>query len=143
MDIKEGEESSIDSIDYEFISKYIREDSCEAEGNLKKSDEDNFLKKFEAKQSGAVEVLGSIGEGESFSDKEYNGFNNHNKWKNKESEKYESDETDEEVEIESDIKSSSKPLTQAKKEFLKHLENENNSLSIDTCDRINKDWKKK
>jgi hypothetical protein len=39
------------------------------------------------------------------------------------------------------IESSSKPISNAKKEFLKHLEDD--SLTIDTCEKMNHDWKKK
>lgn len=39
------------------------------------------------------------------------------------------------------IESQSKPLVEAKKEFLEHLEDD--SLTVDTCGNLNKDWKKK
>jgi hypothetical protein len=39
------------------------------------------------------------------------------------------------------IEFTSKPLSDAKKEFFKYLEND--SLTIDACNRANHDWKKK
>lgn len=38
------------------------------------------------------------------------------------------------------IESGSKKLTEAKKEFFENLEND--SLTIDTCEKVNHDWKK-
>lgn len=127
MTQKESEDSSID---YKFISKYIRDDSNEDKENLKKDNQGHFLEKFETKKSGPVEVLGSVGEGESYSEN-----TNFNKRQNEENEGFEKSNSNEKVEF------TSKPLTDAKREFLKHLEDE--SLSIDTCSNINRDWKRK
>ena len=39
------------------------------------------------------------------------------------------------------VESASKPLADAKKEFFEHLEDD--SLTIDTCENVNRDWKRK
>ena len=109
------------SLDIEFISKYIRDDSCEKEGNL-------FKERFETRKSGSVEVFGNVGEGEMYSEntgfkKRYNQDNN-----------FEANDNDEEDD------SKSKPKSEAKQEFLKHLEED--SLTLDACDKVNHDWKK-
>ena len=111
-------ESEDFSIDYEFISRYIRDDS--------KEDKKNIKKVFETEKQNPNEVFGSIGEGESFS----KNFNLH---KNR--------EEDSTGIVESDVEtlSESKPISEAKKEFIKHIEDD--SLTIDTCSRLNHDWK--
>jgi hypothetical protein len=37
----------------------------------------------------------------------------------------------------------SKPISDVKKEFFEHLKDNDNSLTIDTCNNLNHDWKKK
>ncbi|VVB78863.1 Uncharacterised protein [uncultured archaeon] len=118
-----AEKESDDSVDYGFISKYIREDSDE-------SPKQSLMDKFEIKRSGgATEVISRPGEGEGY----FENTGNANFKKN-----YNQDE-----EIEVDIpedESDSKPLTEAKREFIKHIEDE--SLTLDTAGQINKDWEK-
>ena len=75
----------------------------------------------------ATEVFNNIGEEELHSE-------NSNFFKRQRQE-------NDEFEPSNEIESSSKPITEAKKEFLKHLEDD--SLTLDTCDRLNHDWKKK
>ncbi len=127
-----GEDSSVDSKDYGFISKYVRDDSNDVEANL-------FKKKFETKEFGSTEVFNSIGQEEdnqeniNFS-KRYN--KNFNKWQNNKDEESEVfDESFDEKE-----KSISDPVSEAKKEFLEHLEKD--SLTVDTCIKLTHDWKK-
>lgn len=134
MDEKESDECENSSVDYEFISKYIRGDSDENSKN-----QENLSKKFETKKSGATEVLGSIGEGESYS--QYSQNTEGNNFKKRYNTKNEDDENDEKIKASSKIEFTSKPLSEAKKEFLEHLENE--SLSVDICNQVNKDWEKK
>ena len=75
----------------------------------------------------ATEVFNRIGEGESFSEKPnfYRRKSEENNWFEKQNE----------------IESTSNPITDAKKEFFKELEDD--SLDIDTCGKLNHDWKKK
>ena len=75
----------------------------------------------------ATEVFNRIGEGESFSENPF----------------YKRQRRDEDDEFEPPIKteSISKPITEAKKEFFEHLEKD--SLTIDACEKLNHDWKKK
>ena len=75
----------------------------------------------------ATEVFGRIGESEIYSE-------NPNFYRRKK-------EYDDIPEKHIKVESTSKPLTEAKKEFLEHLEDE--SLSVDTCSRINHDWNNK
>jgi len=119
MAIKEGEDFSIDN---EFLKKYIRDSA-----NDKKEDEGHFSEKdFEMKKLGPTEVFSRVGEGESYPD---------NKSFNKRS-------NDENVgEAPNKVEFNSNPVSEAKQEFIKHLENE--SLSIDTCRKVNQDWKRK
>jgi len=77
----------------------------------------------------ATEVFNRIGESEIYSEKP-----NFNK-------RYSRDESIDDDEPQIKIESSSKPLTEAKKEFLEHLEKD--SLTIDTCEKITHDWNKK
>ena len=113
-------EKEEESFDHEFISKYIREDSNDAAVN-------SFKQKFETKQSGSIEVLGSVGEGEN-----QVGNNNFNRRRNEEN-------AGPELHREKS-KFTSSPASKAKQEFLKHLEDD--SLTVDTCNRVNHDWKK-
>lgn len=128
-----AQKESDDSIDYGFISKYIKEDFNDAEGNL-------FRERFETKKSGATEVFSSIGQGESYSQ----GSGN-NSFKNRynKSEISGQNYSDEEIEVDIPIESESDstPVTEAKKEFLENLKDE--SLSVDTCSNVNKDWGRK
>lgn len=50
-------------------------------------------------------------------------------------------EEDDDFEEIKQIECSSKPLTEAKKEFFKKMEED--PLTLDTCDNLNRDWKKK
>ena len=134
MTIKESDEFSID---YEFLGKYIRDDS----NKDKQSSNGNFsFKNFESqKQNGEIEVFDSVGEGESFSspniNNNQNSFNKKPWQKNKGFEELdESDESSEKIESKSNI-------SDAKKEFMEHLEDE--SLTVDTANKLNFDWKRK
>jgi hypothetical protein len=121
MATKESEGSSID---YEFLKKYIRDDSPEE----KQDNNSDFSKKFTIEKQTSVEVFGSVGEGESFSK---------NPFVHKKREFEESDlsfESPEKIESKSNI-------TDAKKEFIEHLEDD--SLSLDTCSNLTNDWNKK
>ena len=142
MAIKESDDFSID---YEFLSKYIRDDSDKS----KETNQSDFsIKKFESQKqnSNGTEILARDGEGESYSE---NTIANKKPWeKNKGFD--ESDESDESIEFDdSDEESDGSTekiefqsnISDAKKEFVKHLDDE--SLSIDTCTRINHDWEKK
>lgn len=75
----------------------------------------------------ATEVFNRIGEAEIHSE-DYN-FYNRTRGKNN------GFETSDKIEF------TSKPISKAKKEFLKHLEND--SLTIDTCSKLNQDWGKR
>jgi hypothetical protein len=145
MAIKESEEHLVD---YEFMSKYLRDDS----DKIKEKEESFLPVKFGASKSGSTEVFSSIGEGESYP--ENNNFNN--RFNNGFKKQYNYNNSDEDIPIEGDfddsqesgdfkrksqVTSSPKPITEAKREFLKHLEDE--SLSIDTCSKINHDWERK
>jgi len=123
MAIKEGENSSDN---YPFIKKYIRDDSDKE--NLKDEDKKHFsLKNFRTENQSTIEIFGQVGEGGSYPEN-----TNFNKRPDQENEGFEA--SNEEVE------SISKPASDAKKEFLKHLEDD--SLSIDTCNKLNHDWKR-
>jgi hypothetical protein len=117
------------SIDYGFISKYIKEDINDAVGDL-------FKKKFENKKSGATEVFGSVGEGSSYypdPDSENRNFNDR---KNEDDEGFETPQKK--------VESITKPMAKAKQEFFDNLKDESNeSLSIDTCNQLNRDWKRR
>lgn len=115
---KESEDSSND---YGFISKYIREDSNESEANI-------FKEKFKTKELGVTEVFGSIGEGESFLE----GTNFNKRWGNENG--FSSEDSDEKN------KAIPNNDSEAKKEFLKHLEDDD-SLTIDTCSNLNRNWR--
>ncbi len=121
MVIKESEDSSTDD---GFIKRYIRDD-------LDENPEQFLREKFETKKSSATEVFSRVGEGESY--RENNDFNR--RWNKANEDDVGIKTSNEKVEF------TSKPITEAKKEFLEHLEDE--SLSIDTCSQINKDWKRK
>ncbi len=121
---KEGEEISVDD---GFINKYIREDNNDAEMSL-------FKKRFggEGNHSGAVEVFGSVGEGESFL--EGNNFNR--RWGNKGGfSSNDSDDSDEKK-----TKFNSNTASKARQEFLKELDDD--SLTVDTCSKVAHDWKR-
>ena len=76
-----------------------------------------------------VEVFNKIGEAEMHEGS--NSFGRFNKFNR-------DDDSSEPVHK---VESSSKKLTEAKKEFLEHLEDD--SLTIDTCENVNRDWKKR
>jgi len=111
-----------DSLDQEFIDKYIREESKDSDAET-----NSFKERFKPKDSGAMEVFGSIGEGESYP--EHNNFNRRH-WDSNRDDELPDERT----------KSTPGPMTEVKKEILKYLEKD--SLTLDTCERINKDWKK-
>lgn len=129
MTIKESDDSAID---YEFIRKYIRDDS---DKNKEANQTDFSLNFVSQKQSGtSTEILSREGEGESY--RENSDFNKKPWQKNKGFEEpLETDESNETIE------SQSKPLTEAKKEFLEHLEDD--SLTVDTCTKLTHDWNNK
>ena len=86
----------------------------------------------------AVEVFTRKGEGQMYSDSFSsnnnfnNSYNNHNRFK-----KRDEDDSDE-----SFVKVESKgPISAAKKEFMEELEDE--SLTVDACDGLNREWGKK
>jgi len=111
-----------------YISKYIREDSKDNE-----MEANDFKQRFKSKDSGTIEVFGSVGEGESFS--ENNGFkkrynqDGRNNWDGGD------DENDDDK-----ANSGSEPTSRAKKEFLDKIQED--SLTIDTCSNVGRDWKK-
>jgi hypothetical protein len=74
----------------------------------------------------ATEVFNRIGEEEIYAENP-NFYNNKKR-------QYEDDDNEPEVKVES----TSKPLTEAKKEFLEHLEKD--SLTVDTCEKLTHDW---
>jgi hypothetical protein len=122
-------ESEDSSVDYGFISKYIREDSNGIAGNL-------FKEKFKTKEIGSTEVFNSIGQEDDYPEKgNFNrGYNN----------KYNQDNDSEEFEDESSdekVKSTPGPVSEAKKEFLEHLKKKD-ALTVDTCISLTHDWKK-
>jgi len=135
MEVKEPVD---DSIDYSFISKYIRPDSTESKEDPKKESPLGFsLKNFQPQDKGSVEVFGSIGEDEIYSENPNSNF--HKKPLEEDDELGESEESDEKVES----GPISKIATDAKKEFIRHLEDKNNTLTIDACEKLNYDWEKK
>ncbi len=102
------------SIDYEFISKYIRDDSKEVNRNVKRI--------FEKDKENVNEVFSSVGEGENFSSNPI--F--HKKFR----------EEDLGLDVSKiETESESNPLSEEKKEFIKHLEDD--SLTIDAAERLN------
>lgn len=117
---------SDESSDYGFISKYIRDDN----DNGKSNDEEikSFKDRFTMRQSGTVEVFGSVGEGESFSNNFNNSSNFNGKRFHKKEEDFDEDENNEE----------SSKTSEAKKEFLKKIKED--SLSLDTCEKVGRDW---
>jgi len=134
---KEGEEFFVDE---GFINKYIREDNNDAEASL-------FKKRFVGgggggNHSGAVEVFGSVGEGESFLE----GTNFNKRWGNKNgfsSDNYDSNEEnddDNDDEKPKKTKFNSNTASKARQEFLKELDDD--SLTVDTCSKVAHDWKK-
>ena len=134
--------NSIKEIDY--ISKYIREDSNEIDGAANA----NILRdRFKTRECGTVEVFGSVGEGESHS--EQNGFNNGKSyggvsWNNRNNNNNNrGDESefsgDEGNGDEMNVK---KKISEARKEFLNEIQEDNESLTIDTCSKLTHDWKK-
>lgn len=114
MEIKESDDSSVD---YGSISKYIR----------KNSKKDSPYKKFETQKQGTVEVFGRVGEGEG-------NLENSNFHKRQEEENEGLTASSEK------LKFTPKSNSGARQEFLKHLEDD--SLTIDTCNRLNHDWKR-
>jgi hypothetical protein len=141
MEIKEPAD---DSIDYSFISKYIRDDSAETKENVNKESPLGFsLKNFQSQDKGSTEVFGSIGEDEIYSENPNSKFHKRSSEGDFDSEDsgepVESDDSDEKVES----GPTSKAVTDAKKEFRKHLEEKNNTLTIDACEKVNHDWKKR
>ena len=143
--MEKSDDSAVDSVDYGFISKYIKEDS--GVGNDDKENRE-FSKRFETRNSNSTEVFSSIGQGESFSgsDNQGNNYNNSNNgFKNRYKDSNISGQNydeDIEVDIPEDVetKSESSPVIEAKKEFLKQMQDE--SLSLDTASRITHDWGK-
>lgn len=125
---EKGENNDGSSVDYTSISKYIKEDS-EIKKNQNKNSFSNEI--FKSKDQTSVEVLGSIGEGESYSE---SGFN-----KNQDQEINTSDKPSQPSEKIDSIK----PNTKAKQNYLKQIYGDNNSLTVDTCNQVNKDWGKK
>jgi hypothetical protein len=120
METKESDESVVD---YEFLKKYIRDDDSD---KSKETIQLDFSQKFKTEKQGSTgtEILSREGEGESY--REETSFNKKPWQKNKEpDEPIESDDSNE------DIIPQSKPPTEAKKEFLEHLEDE--SLTLDTA----------
>tara|TARA_B100001971_G_C17874733_1_gene375077 strand:+ start:161 stop:532 length:372 start_codon:yes stop_codon:yes gene_type:complete len=113
--------------EFEFASKYIREES----GDGKKESNDNKngfeIKEFEIVSKEVVEVFGSVGEGGSVEDFK-GGIGSFSK---------EDDMVDDSNEV---IESQNKVVSGAKKEFLDNINDE--SLTVDACDRVNKDWGK-
>ena len=130
----EVKESVDETIDYSFISKYIRDDSTDGKADVKKESVGNFsIKNFQTQDRNVVEVFGAVGEEEG-----YSGNSNFNKkpWQEDSELSEESDEENEKIESGPE----SKIATEAKSEFIKHLEDD--SLTVDTCNRLNHDWKK-
>jgi len=122
------------SEDYGFIDKYIREDSNNVEGEANAS---RILNRFKIKESGTVEVFGSVGEGENRV--EQNEFNKgksygDRNWNNRTEDESELDGGNEET-----VK---KKISEARKEFLNEIQEDNESLTIDTCSKLTHDWKK-
>ena len=124
MGQKESEKISIDN---EFMSKYLRDDSKDSSGA--KKDEGEFLQRFEARRSGTIEVFSKEGEGDLHSEDDTTRFK-----KKYTPDDSEFDEFDEKIEVEKG------PVCEEKKEFLKHLQDD--SLSIDTCANVSHDWKR-
>ncbi|MBR9704767.1 hypothetical protein GOV12_05110 [Candidatus Pacearchaeota archaeon] len=116
------EKSDNSSNEFESINKYIRDDS--KEDNNKSN---NFSKKFEINNNGPTEVFGRVGEGESYS-------NNETSHKAKE-------DVDESFSKIKEKTVSKSPVTDAKQDFIKQMEDD--SLTMDTCSKVNKDWNKK
>lgn len=75
----------------------------------------------------ATEVFNNIGEAELYSENQ-GSYKRH--W-----------QENDEPEPASKVEHQSKPLSDAKKEFLEQLNDD--SLTIDTCSKLNHDWKKK
>ncbi len=112
------------SVDYGFISKFIQDD----EDKEKRESNENFLFKYlQTKNTGEIEVFSSVGEGQDNS-QSLNSF----KGRFKENTGFE-EEPQESFET---IQSES-PVTEAKKEFIKHLQED--SLTIDACEKLNHD----
>jgi|ETNmetMinimDraft_2_1059921.scaffolds.fasta_scaffold34096_2 anaerobic ribonucleoside-triphosphate reductase len=106
---------------FEFVSKYIRD-----EGDLKKDVKSGFLVEGFGSSSGEVEVFGSVGEG---------GSSEESREENKDhvTESISSDKNEK-------IVSMDKPLLEVKKKFFEDLNDE--SLTVDTCNKLNRDWKR-
>lgn len=132
-----------DSIDYGFINKYINDN----DNNTNPGDKNKFVKKdsnnsfsntrFLTRKSGSTEVFSRIGEGESHNSNTPNNFNK--KYNNEDNDS--SDDEFDDVESKSGKKEiGNNPMTEAKKEFIKHLEED--SLNLDTCSNVNQDWKR-
>jgi len=122
-------ESDDYSIDYEFIRKYIKDDSNCDKADLKKEDKRPLSwKDFESEKQGTIEVFNNVGEGESYPEN-----TNFNKKQDENNEGFET--------FNGKVECIPKPNSEARQEFLKHLEDD--SLSIDTCNRLNHDWKRK
>ena len=122
-------ESEDSSVDYGFISKYIREDSNGIAGNL-------FKEKFKTKEIGSTEVFNSIGQEDDYPEKgNFNRRYNNQYNGDDDSEAFDDEESDEKV------KSTPSPVSEAKKEFLEHLKKKD-VLTVDTCISLTHDWKK-
>jgi len=120
MTKKESEDSTTD---YGFISKYIKDGT---EPNNKNNGRKFSSNMFKSECRGSVEVFGKIGEGGGNTE-DSNGHYKH-----------EDDENFDESKVTIESKS---PITDTKREFIKQMEDD--SLSIDTCTKLNHDWKKK
>ena len=83
----------------------------------------------------ATEVFNNIGESEIYSENPF--F----KRQRKEFDGFESFETSDKIDKIEKVESVSKPITEAKKEFFEHLNDE--SLTIDACEKLTHDWEKK
>jgi hypothetical protein len=128
MTTKESDDDS--TVDYEFLKKYIRDDSDKAKENQNDFSPNNFTSQKQG--STGIEVQSREGEGESY--REETNFNKKPWQKNNDFE--ESDGSNEE-----EIESPSKPLTEAKKEFMEHMEDD--SLTLDTASKLTYDWNNK
>jgi len=103
----------------DFISKYLRDDS-----DVKPV---NGLSIFRFRNEKVTETFNNVGEPDSYSE-EVKGYG---KREDNKFEEGESSEPREKIEVKS-------PIAEAKKEFLDEIENQ--SLTLDTCSQINRDW---
>ena len=141
---------------YKFIEKYLRDDPEDnKENSIKDREGQIFNEKFSSEKSSSTEVLGNVGEGGSLPEKDDSVFHkkpweNSRGYYNKDDEEADEDYGDDEEKVGENYKGDKKSTTpnetiestsgiaKAKKEFLKHVEDE--SLTVDACERVNKDW---